>query len=79
MNARPIAAVLIALACATSSAALARKLPTFDAGGGTAATLGVPMLVSLGRGIEALADGAPVILDAEAGELRTAPGSFPSK
>ena len=40
-----------------------------------AATLGVPMLVSLGAGAEALGNGANLILDAEAGELLTAPSS----
>jgi len=37
-----------------------------------AATLGVPMLVSLGPEVEALRDGVDLILDAEAGELVTA-------
>jgi phosphocarrier protein FPr/phosphocarrier protein len=40
-----------------------------------AATLGVPMLVGLGAGVDAVADGADLILDAEAGELLTAPSS----
>lgn len=38
-----------------------------------AATLGIPMLVSLGEGLSTIQDGARVILDAEAGELNAAP------
>jgi multiphosphoryl transfer protein len=39
-----------------------------------AATLGVPMLVSLGAGLESVADGTELIMDAESGELLTTPG-----
>ncbi len=40
-----------------------------------AATLGVPMLVSVGPAPGELADGAEIILDAEAGKVFTAPGA----
>jgi hypothetical protein len=43
MNVRPIAVALVGLACALSSAAFARKLPSFDAG--SAAPSGVPSFV----------------------------------
>jgi hypothetical protein len=43
MNVRPIAVALVGLACALSSGAFARKLPSFDAG--RAVPLGVPSFV----------------------------------
>jgi hypothetical protein len=45
MNARPIAVALVSLACVASPGALARKVPSFDAGTGSAAALGVPPFV----------------------------------
>ena len=39
-----------------------------------AASFGIPMLVSLGAGLQSIAEGARLILDAESGALDTSPG-----